>query len=87
MKVTLKFTHRGWFGICPVYVSDPEGWAPVIEPRHLLLTLLFWVSEAAIETIHLVRRAMDPQYEGMYFLLITGELEKPYVVEAEDADA
>lgn len=34
MKLTRTFTHRAWFGVCPVYMGDIDSQAPHVHPRH-----------------------------------------------------
>ena len=43
--VYVTFTHRGVFGVCPVYVADPYNEdAPHMTPRHRLLRPLMILS-------------------------------------------
>lgn len=29
----IEFTHRGWFGICPVYLANLHSDAPMVHER------------------------------------------------------
>lgn len=79
MKVTL--THKGWFGICPVYFADPDSDQPFIEPRHPWLEFLLDISEHFFNAIHWCQESMDPDADLVYPLTITGELDP--VIEIE----
>lgn len=39
-------THKGWFGICPIYMGDVYSDAPVIVERHWSLKPLMKLSHA-----------------------------------------
>lgn len=68
------FTHKGWFGICPVYLADLESDAPLIDPRHWVLAPLMWASEVMYAVVFHVRGFMDPEFEPVWPIRITGEL-------------
>ncbi len=29
----MKYTHKGWIGLCPVYIANPDSQGPDVEPR------------------------------------------------------
>lgn len=72
MKAT--YTHKGWFGICPVYLAKIETDAPVVEPRWRFLGCLLVLSEAVFGLIIYIATAINPDYEPAWPLLITGQL-------------
>lgn len=41
------YTHKGWIGLCPVLIGNPESASPNIDPRipytHWLLHLSMWI--------------------------------------------
>lgn len=45
-------THKGWFGICPIYMGDVHSNGPVIVERHWslmpLMQLSHWLQVALI---------------------------------------
>lgn len=84
MRVT--FTHHGWFGVCPVHMADLEGEAPVIHPKHVLLSPLFWLSESVFGALFLLGTAIHPTWEPAWPLHVTGELPHPLLREFPDTE-
>lgn len=86
MKVKIELTHKGWFGLCPVYIGDPDGEMPMIDPRHWAFSPLLWFSEflffICIELILLAKPDAEPGYP----LSITGKLRRPIVEWWEQGD-
>lgn len=77
MSGVVKVTHRGWFGLCPVYFGELEGPAPLILERHWLLTPLMVVSEAFFTLSFFVLSILGRPAEG-WPLRVTGELDEPF---------
>lgn len=69
-----RYSHRGWFGFCPIYINDPYGHSPNITPRRSwlmpLLRLAIGVQQAAIATCTLV----NPEWEPTWKIRLTGKL-------------
>lgn len=84
MKITL--THRGWFGICPVYFDDPYSDHPFIEPRHPWFEFLFDISEHIFNAIHWCQELVDPYADLWYPITITGELDPFIELEVDEAE-
>lgn len=80
-KTTINLTHKGWFGMCPVYFSDPFGEAPMVEPRHWLLTPLMMASELAYSVMFTFARMARQDYEAAWPLKITGKLATPIALQ------
>lgn len=76
MKKT-EFTHKGWFGICPVFYAELSGPAPIVAPRGILLAPFLWFSEACFALCFAVQSVLDPCSEPAWPLRVTGKLEKP----------
>ena len=74
--MNITYTHKGWFGICPIYLGDIEGDCNVAA-RHDLLEWLMAVIGLAIT----VKTWLNPDYEPMFPMCITGELDPPVVKE------
>lgn len=74
MTGVIEFTHKGWFGICPVYFADLDSDAPFIDPRHWLFAPLMWVSEVGYACVFHVMGWIDPEFEPAWPLRVTGEL-------------
>lgn len=75
-------THRGWFGLCPVYFGGLESGEPLVEPRHFLLTPLMMLSEGLFAVAFWCASAMDPTFEPSWPLRVTGKLAQPKRVTA-----
>lgn len=75
----ITYTHKGWFGLCPVYIAEPGSIDPYIEARRPYLGWLLDLSEIACAMASGVPR------EDLYSckVRVTGELEDPFVMEYE----
>jgi hypothetical protein len=73
----VTFTHKGWFGLCPVYFSGIESEGPVIDPRREWMNPLMGFSEILFAAYIFVRTMIDVTYEPGWPLLVTGELDQP----------
>lgn len=80
MKVIL--THKGWFGVCPVYFGALQSEAPHVYERHGLLAPLMTLSEWIYAATFFVGRLVNPEFEPSWPLRITGQLANPIEVEA-----
>jgi len=70
------FTHRGWFGVCPIYL-DGLGDGPVLAPRHWIFEPLLWISEAAFALANFWLSATDPEFEPGFPIRVTGLIVRP----------
>lgn len=73
----MTYTHKGWFGICPVYFSRPESDAPGIDPRHWAFIPLMLTSELLFGLWFTFRGLVSDNYEPQWPMVITGELATP----------
>jgi len=68
------YTHKGWFGICPVYLyntdKDPIGIAPRWECVVPLFVVSEWFQGASIWLCTLA----NPMYVPYWKIKVTGEL-------------
>lgn len=75
----ITYTHKGWFGLCPVYLEAPHSDEPGIEPIYpfteWLMTLSVWASVMCFRLFDIG----NPRWP----IRVTGELEDPFVVEYE----
>jgi len=69
-----KYTHYGWFGICPVYLGDISGEAPVMAERNWVPGWWLSVSEWIFGKCILLRSIVDADYEPMWPIAIGGEI-------------
>lgn len=83
MRITL--THKGWFGLCPVFMSDPDSDSPLVDPRHWILAPLFWLSEFMFGLMFAVMEAAGADVPG-WPLKITGRLASPIPVDLPDEE-
>lgn len=80
MKYTL--THKGWFGICPVYYANPyNDPEPFLIERRWAFYPVFWISEVMLEAVMMFVELLGGDAPG-YPLRITGKI-KPIDVEIE----
>lgn len=81
MRSTVTYTHKGWFGVCPVYLADIDnyGGGPTVDARHGTLEWLMDLSEAVFGSYFHIRTTFDAEYQPMWPIVVTGELVKPVV--------
>jgi len=53
----MMLTHKGWFGLCPVYIGDIHGDAPLLVERHWSLLPLMVISEWLFAAIMFVQKS------------------------------
>jgi hypothetical protein len=80
-KVTM--THKGWFGLCPIYLNDVGTDCPTLEPRFRYTGWLLSLSTSVYGALFRVATAVDPYYQPLWPIHITGELKTPIEVEVE----
>lgn len=68
-------THKGWFGVCPVYIGGLESDAPFLVERHWSALPLMVLSEAMFAGLIAVKTAADPEWEPAWPIRVTGEIE------------
>jgi hypothetical protein len=69
-----QYSHRGWFGICPIYLGNLHSDAPAVAPRWELAVPLFVVSEWWQGACIYICTLVDPEYIPCWKFRITGEL-------------
>lgn len=69
-------THKGWFGICPVYFGNPYGSAPLVVERHWCFLPLMMISEWIYGLSFFIISVFIPDYQPAWPLKITGELKR-----------
>ncbi len=70
----VMLTHKGWFGLCPVWIGLLHTEEPIVEPRHALLGWLMDLSDGIYAALHTLQ-AMVSDEEPSFPLRITGEIE------------
>ena len=82
-QTKVRFTHKGWFGVCPVHIADPDSKEPTVAPRHWTLTPLMWLSEGLFSLVFGVLEMMGQSHSG-WPIAVGGELAVPYEETVED---
>ncbi len=76
-QIQQDYTHYGrMFGLVPVYIGDPEGECPRICVRNWWPEWLLDVGEAVFGLCVAVRLSLDHDYEALFPIVITGEIER-----------
>jgi hypothetical protein len=71
-----RYTHKGWFGICPVYIANPYHECPTLTPRAWWAAPLMWVSIKLQETGIAICSYMDPEWEPVWKIRLTGTFDE-----------
>ncbi len=69
----INFTHKGWFGLCPVYMADVESDSIRLEPRIPFTGWLINFSAWVFDTLH----------AEAFPIMFTGELSPPKWIEVD----
>jgi hypothetical protein len=70
----IRFTHRGWLGICPIYLADTDSDAPFIMARHWALDWLLDAHIAVLDALFSAVSCINPWFAPRWPLLITEAL-------------
>lgn len=69
----MKYSHRGWFGFCPIYVNNPYGRCPDVCPRHPWLMPLMRLNIEIQRLAVSVCMLMDPEWSPVWKIKLTGK--------------
>lgn len=72
----MKYTHKGWFFMCPVYLNANEGDGMRVEARHPWFEWWFTVNQWLHEASCYLCDCMGIDYQPGFPFRITGELKK-----------
>lgn len=86
MGYSLTFTHRGWFGLCPVRIARLDSPCPVLEAAHWSLEWLMDLSEVLLCAAAWVHAQLDPAYEPEWPIWLAAEIVPPLVKRYDDDD-
>jgi hypothetical protein len=75
LMIKVSLTHKGWFGLCPVYYGGVYSASPVVVERHWSAVPLMMLSEGFFALAILTMAVLAPQVEPAYPLRLTGKLE------------
>lgn len=72
----MTYTHKGWFGFCPIYLAAPESNCPDIVERHWSLAWLLDLNVALQQAAMVVCSVMAPDWEPTWKIRVTGRLKR-----------
>lgn len=72
---TIRVTHKGWFGLCPVYLGNLDDACPLVLERSRLLVPLMMLSEAMFGVVNWCMSALRPDHEPGWPIRVTGEID------------
>jgi hypothetical protein len=75
----VSFTHKGWFGLCPVWIADLETEEPYLWERSILFVPLMLLSIFMFDLCSVILDAFGQPIEG-FPIHVTGELPQPLVL-------
>lgn len=70
------FTHRGWLGLCPVYIGNLESDSPLLMARRPWLEWLLTASTWGFHTVNIVCSALNPNFEPGFPIRVTGRIDQ-----------
>lgn len=77
MQKYVQFTHKGWFGLCPVIIGEPHG-ACYMDCRWEWLNFWLDLQCSIFDVAVSIKQFFDPYYETEgWRILLTGELRRP----------
>lgn len=71
----MKFTHKGWFGFCPVYFSNLDSVSPFVHERHWIFTPIMILNELIFGFMFFVLTSINREYIPEWPLRVTGEID------------
>lgn len=86
MQTQVTLTHKGWFGLAPVYFGNLESEAPAVIERHWSLGWLIDVSDAFFQLANVLASIANADHEPFFALRVTGELTPPKVVMFDEVE-
>lgn len=75
--ISVTYSHKGWIGLCPVYIGEPDSEEPNIDPRDWIPDWWLFLNLRLFDLTGLLLEAISPAYEFTYPIQITGKLGKP----------
>jgi hypothetical protein len=69
-----KLTHKGWLGLCPVYLADIRSESPFVVERHWTAAPLMLASRWIYRACFVVAELMNPEWEPEWPLRVTGRV-------------
>ena len=76
----MRYTHKGWFGFCPVYLANPHSQCPNVTYRHWWLKPVLHLNVVLQQAAIMMCSVMAPDWEPTWKIRLTGKLEKEVVL-------
>ena len=70
------YTHKGWFGFCPVYLAEPQSSCPDVVERHWSLKYVLDLNVALQQAAIAVCTLMAPDWEPTWKIRVTKKLDQ-----------
>lgn len=83
---TVTFTHYGWFGLCPIIIADPEAETPTFQARYKYTEWLFDFSDWMYDRCNDFLLWMDKEHDPVFPYSVSGELDKPIILSADEEE-
>ncbi len=80
MTSIFHLTHKGWFGLCPVYLGDFESDEPLVCERHWFFAPLMILSELIFDLCFFAQDMAGAEPTG-WPIRVTGRLDEPIELE------
>ena len=77
----MVFTHKGWFGLCPVYLNADEGEGMDVAARKPWLEWWFEANLFVWDVVDLVYQYINPEYEPKFVFSNVIKLDTPVETE------
>jgi hypothetical protein len=71
-----RYSHYGWFFMCPVYIGNLDSAAPYVDARSTWLEWWHDVNLAIFSVCVMIMEGINPEYEAMFPLYLTGEIKR-----------
>ena len=59
----MKYTHRAWLNLCPVYISDPDADVPTVTARNYVPNLWLWFNIKMEQAAAMLTLSLGGEYE------------------------
>ncbi|MFC5525240.1 hypothetical protein ACFPPA_05735 [Rhodanobacter ginsengisoli] len=74
-EIRKRFTHRGWFAFCPVYLAEEGADGMLVSERNGVPAWVMGAAEAFMGVAIFLLCAINPRYEPQWGFIVTGEIE------------
>jgi len=75
-EIRQRFTHRGWFAFCPVYLAEEGADGMLVNERNGVPVWVMDAAEVFMGLAMFLLSAINPHYEPQWGFIVTGEIER-----------